>query len=359
MTTRTIYFDESGFTGYNLLDPVQPIFAIASVDISEEQAEEILSTSFPRYQGDEFHFTNIWRSNHKARLRTFCSQLDQVAERSFCYVTNKRFAVLAKMMDFLVEPVVTDAGQDFYDEGFCWKYTNLAYYGLTSFATLEFLNTLLSSYQEFSQNPSVESLTVLQERLTAMAETADERVKAFVSQMALGAQMFERFNELETFRSTNSLQTSTMIAVIGHWRQNYAEDFAVVHDVSSAFMRDREAWDIITGPEANPVVITGGDGNGLEWPLRVTSTEARDSRDSRAIQFCDVLAGLISKHFNPDLSQEDRQFMNDLVADGLGNITSNRNVPGTEFPVGIPPKRLNGPDAVDLMAEIMRGGSLI
>lgn len=49
--------------------------------------------------------------------------------------------------------------------------------------------------------------------------------------------------------------------------------------------------------------------------------------------------------------------MNDLVADGLGNITSNRNVPGTELPERIPPKRLNGPDAVDLMAEIMRGGS--
>ena len=358
MTTRTIYFDESGFTGYNLLDPVQPIFSIASANISEDQAEEILRTSFPRYQGDEFHFTNIWRSNHRARLRVFCSQLDQVADRSFCYVTNKRFAVLAKMMDFLVEPVVTNSGYDFYDEGYCWKYTNLVYYGLTNFAPPEFLNDLLGSYQEFSLAPSAESLTALQQRLPAMAETADERVKAFISEMALGAQMFERFNDLETFRSTNSLQTSTMIAVIGHWRQNYTEDFAVVHDASSSFMRDRATWETITGPNVNPVEITGGDGNGLEWPLRVTSTESCDSRDSRAIQFCDVLAGLISKYFNPDLSQEDRKFMNDLVADGLGNITSNRNIPGTEFPVRIPPKRLNGPDAVDLMAKIMRAGPL-
>jgi hypothetical protein len=357
MTTRTIYFDESGFTGYNLLDPVQPIFSIASSDISEELAEEILRTSFPRYQGHEYHFTNIWRSNHKARLREFCWQLDQVAERSFCYVTNKRFALLAKMIDSLVEPVSTNSGYDFYDEGFCWRYTNLVYYGLTNFAPPEFLNELLNSYQEFSLAPSSGSLAVLQQRLSAMAETADERFKAFIVEMALGAQVFESYHDLQAFRSTNSLQTSTMIAVIGHWRQSYTEDFAVVHDASSSFLRDRATWETITGPDVNPVEITGGDGNGLEWPLRVISTESRDSRDSRVIQFCDVLAGLISKHFNPDLSVEDRQFMNELVTEGLGHITSNRNVPGTEFPVRIPPKRLSGPDAVDLMAEIMRGGT--
>lgn len=68
MDIRTIYFDKSGYTGYNFLDRHQPVFAIASVDLSEERAEEILRNSFPRYQGDEFHFTNIWRSGHREGL---------------------------------------------------------------------------------------------------------------------------------------------------------------------------------------------------------------------------------------------------------------------------------------------------
>jgi len=261
------------------------------------------------------------------------------------------------MMEYLVEPVVTDSGYDFYGEGFCWKYTNFVYYGLTTFSPPEFLSELLTSYQEFSRDPSTESLTILQERLVVMTETADERVRAFIGEMALGAQMFERFNDLENFKKTNALHTSTMIAVIGHWRQNHAEDFAVVHDASSHFLRDRQTWETITDLEVEPIEITGGDGSTLEWPLRVVSTESRDSRDSRVIQFCDVLAGLISKHFNPDLSLEDRQFMDELLTEGLGHITSNRNVPGTEFPVRIPPRRLSGPDAVDLMARIMRGES--
>jgi hypothetical protein len=53
MPVRTIYFDEAGYTGYNLLDSVQPIFVIASVDIEEQLASEILQSSFPKYQGGE------------------------------------------------------------------------------------------------------------------------------------------------------------------------------------------------------------------------------------------------------------------------------------------------------------------
>lgn len=243
MPTRTIYFDESGFTGYNLLDPQQPVFSIASVDISEDRAEEILRASFPRYQGAEFHFTNIWRSGHKQGLKQFCNHLHEVADRSFCYATDKRFAVLTKIMDFLVEPAITDAGYDFYDDGFCWKYSNYVHYGLTQFAPPELLDCLLRFYQEFSRAPDQQSLALLQARLRMMAESTEDPIHIFLDQMAMGAEIFERYTDLSTFRNSNSLQTSTMIAVIGHWRQRYQDDFAVIHDASSSFLRDRQTWE--------------------------------------------------------------------------------------------------------------------
>lgn len=355
MPTRTIFFDESGFTGYNLLDPAQPVFSIASADISEARAEEVLRTSFPRYRGEEFHFTNIWRSGNKEGLRRFCNHLHEVADVSFCYVTDKRFAVLTKIMDYLVEPAITDAGYDFYDEGFCWRYSNYVYFGLTQFAPPELLDSLLRFYQEFSRNPTRSTLSKLQFRLRLMASSTEEPIQMFLDQMATGAELFERHSNLDDFRSTNNLQTSTMIALIGHWRQVHSEDFAVVHDASSSFLRDRAMWEAITSAENPGVALQAGDGSFVEYPLRVVSTEAMDSRESRAIQFCDVLAGLAAKHFNPDLGDNDRDFMNELVDEGLGEISSNRLVPSTEFPIRIPPKRLQGPDVVDQMAEILRG----
>ena len=76
MPMRTIYCDESGFTGYNLLDPRQPIFAVASASIDEQRAEAILRESFPNYQGAEFKFSNVWGSKNRAGLLKFVGYLD-------------------------------------------------------------------------------------------------------------------------------------------------------------------------------------------------------------------------------------------------------------------------------------------
>ncbi len=146
-----------------------------------------------------------------------------------------------------------------------------------------------------------------------------------------------------------------MIAIIGHWRQAYPDDFAVIHDASSSFLRDRAMWDIVTGVENPEVKLKAGDGSLVPHPLRVVSTEAKDSRESYPIQFCDILAGLTAKHFNPNLGDDERAFMNELIGDGLGNISSNRLIPSAEFPVRFPPKKLDGPDVVDQMAEMLRG----
>ena len=58
---RTIYFDESGYTGYDLLNSDQPIFSVASSDIDDGEAHAILRDSFPNYQGAEFKFSRLWK----------------------------------------------------------------------------------------------------------------------------------------------------------------------------------------------------------------------------------------------------------------------------------------------------------
>ncbi len=211
---RTIYFDESGFTGYNLLDADQPVFAVASADIADSRAEEILRSSFPHNRADEFHFTRIWRSTRQRDgLRAFCGHLHEVADTSFCYATNKRFAVLTKIMDYLVEPAITSAGYDFYDEGFCWRYSNYVHFGLTQFAPPELLDSLLAFYQEFSRNPTRESLSTLRFRLRMMVSSSDERIKVFLDQMAMGAEIFERYTSLghvDKWRSQRRIEVMSM-----------------------------------------------------------------------------------------------------------------------------------------------------
>lgn len=54
--TTALYFDEPGYTGRQLLDPLQKHFVPVSSRIDDGTANDILRTSFPNYQGDEFKF---------------------------------------------------------------------------------------------------------------------------------------------------------------------------------------------------------------------------------------------------------------------------------------------------------------
>jgi len=128
-----------------------------------------------------------------------------------------------------------------------------------------------------------------------------------------------------------------------------------VHDASSNFLRYQEIWRNITNNNVPEQISRMGDGTYVEFPLRVISTTEVDSRDSRSVQFCDILAGLSVKHFNRELKEDDRQFLNDVVGAGLDTISYNGIRPNTTFPDKIPPKRLVGPDVVDQMTDIIFG----
>ena len=92
-----------------------------------------------------------------------------------------------------------------------------------------------------------------------------------------------------------------------------------------------------------------------EFPLRVVSTSPVDSKNSASVQYCDLLAGLTARHFSPLTEGDERDFMNEVIAAGLKELTYNGVRPATVFPERIPPKRLTGPDAVDRMTEIIFG----
>ena len=188
-----------------------------------------------------------------------------------------------------------------------------------------------------------------------MAASSDEPVKIFLEQMELGARLFLDYHDISTFGGSGELQTTTMFAIVTHWRQKYPEDFALVHDASSNFLRSRDMWERITSADVPPQLHRGGDGSFVEFPLRVVSTTAVDLKDSRSIQFCDILAGLATRHFSPLTEGDDRVFMDELIDAGLKEITFNGIRPGTTFPDQIPPKRLSGPDVVDQLMGIMYG----
>ena len=346
MAQKNIYFDESGFTGYNLLDPDQPFFVIASADIAPELSEKILKESFPNYQGAEFKFSNIWRSSNATGLITFARKLGPLSEQTFVWITDKKYSVLTKIVDFLIEPHVTDGGYDFYSDGFCWKYVNYIYFALVHIAPPEILVRLLDTYQAFSRSPTQDSLDIFTKQLADLTVQAQEPAKMFLEQMMQGAILFNHYHELDDFKKTNELHVTTMLALVSHWREKHSEDFAIVHDASANFFRHREIWNKITNSDVPGYMHTTGSGSEVKFPLRVIETTATDSKSNFSVQLCDVLAGVVARHFDERIEGIDRELLDKIIEAGLGAITFDGILPSTIFP-NFPPKRLIGPDAVD------------
>ena len=151
---RTVYFDESGYTGTDLLNPDQPYFTVASADLDDHEARTILYQSFPDYKGKEFKSARMYhRPKSRARLVAFSQQLAQIRDRALVYICDKKFAVFLKAVDALIEPIFRAQRQDFYSGGFNRRYANMFCYALRRFATTDVYDAIVRWYDEFSPRP--------------------------------------------------------------------------------------------------------------------------------------------------------------------------------------------------------------
>jgi hypothetical protein len=96
---------------------------------------------------------------------------------------------------------------------------------LKQFAKPEFHKRLLSAYQRFSRNPAEGELRRLQRVLHGLKTSAPPELEVFLDQMELGANMFTAFNHLPSFKDSSETQVTSMLAVVGHWRERHIEDF--------------------------------------------------------------------------------------------------------------------------------------
>jgi len=283
----------------------------------------------------------------------FAQELSDLQHRVFVWAIDKKFCVLTKLVDFLIEPLVRAEGYDFYANGYAPRFVNHFYAGLKFEGTQELYDATVTIYDNFARSPSHSTLDKMQRAYRMMATSAPEELRFYYELAALGAIRFEHFHDLSTFGNSNEIQLTSVLASVSYWRQRCSDDFELFHDASSNFFRQASTWGAITRDDVEPQMHPLADGSFVEFPLRVCRTISCNSAEHRAIQFCDLLAGLCAKSLKREADDENRSFMNDLLDAGLGQINSNGIRPEFEFPEG-PPARATGPDAVDLLVDIMR-----
>jgi hypothetical protein len=355
-TLTDIFFDESGFTGEALLDPVQPHFVIASSIIKDAAAKKLLEAAFPDYQGPEYKFRNIWsRERSRKRLVEFCGRLGEFNSSLFVWQVDKKFCVLTKMIDYLMEPLAHAAGQNFYQNAYAYKLANYVHFGLTHVGSPELYDAAVNTYYDFARDPTDASLVGMQNRLKLLENSAPEELRFFFRSCWLGATLFHKFYDIEAFKGNLEIYLTSMLKSVGHWSLKASTPLRLFHDQSNAFFAQRELWRAITSPDVPPQFHPVANGPAIPFPLPIKMSEAVDSKTSAAIQLCDIVAGLTTKFLDTTRSPDVETLFRSIHSTGFKDIPMNGIAPGEDFPDG-PPGPLTDADPVDLMVAIIESG---
>lgn len=352
---QRIYFDESGQTGTHLFDRDQPFFCVASTDVPNETAAEMLARHFPGRQGKELKAQRLLgKARGRRELLAFFREFEQDAGRVCVVKIDKRFTLVAKMVDHLVEPLLRERGYDFYKNDYAVKFANSACYAIDNLMDPVVATELVSLYNKFAREPGPEKLRAFHAALRLARADAPFGSEVFLDLMIEATSTFERFEGDGRLEDTNDIHVTAVLHSMGHWQKRGAGPFEVVHDESIHFFKRSERWEAITNPALESVVLAIGDRT-LTLPVPVVSTISARSHENASLQVCDLLAGVVGRHRPNEPPGEMRDFFDAAASSGLGQVAIYPVGGGTEFASG-PPERADGPDIVDRIANAVRSG---
>lgn len=348
--SKTIFFDESGNTGVKLLDPHQRFFSVGSTDLTQEEALSVIQKCFPSRVGTDIKFKGLvsnWR-NFDGLLK-FADTVGSDPSRYFCFMVDKRFALLCRLVDWLVEPYFHHRGFDWYKDDYGRSYVNLfdLAFDIDGQEAVQF--EIVNLFEHFAKSPDNQKLSEMQLRFRELARHGSRNVSRFMEHVADGADEFERHWNIANFRDPNDIHITSVVRSVAWWRSKHDQDFEVVHDESNHFFDRKGIWDLFADTSASTAEIHIGD-KSIRFPLRVHSTIPGNSESLFPLQVCDLICGFCTRSKSKNLSRGHQEVIQNMIEVGMDKLNFDSVQRDDYYASGMPPPA-TGPDAVDQIAQ--------
>jgi hypothetical protein len=319
------------------------LFSVGSTDISEQEAADIIARCFPKSQGQELKAANLLKKpqGRKGYL-AFAQEVAKEPHRFVASKINKRFTVIAKMVDHLVEPLVHSSGYDFYKDDYARRYANMAAFAFEHLLGKTIADDILAAFNAFARQPSRANIKLVRRRLEEALRDPPHGTEMFLEMMYDGTWRFDG-ETINSFVDSNDIHLTSVLTCIGYWQVQHSGTFQIVHDESNHFFRRSELWATITNPRNLGDLVVVGE-KSLKLPIPVTSNKSAKSHECTSLQLCDLVSGFVSRLSNTDA--DFRSFAKELMSAGFGEVSLYPVEAGSEFVEDLP-SALNGPDAID------------
>ena len=289
----TIYFDESGNTGSNLIDLDQPVFTLASCIFSKERSKELLKL-IDSNSIHEVHFKNLRRrkSGQDAIIRLMSSKLLDVK----CVRINiflKQFMITTKIVDILIEHMMHLMGEDLYLNGRNIALSNMLYYCLPVFCDEDLVQSMYESFVTMIRSQDQNNIDKFYNDVQKVKESSsDERFKENLDLILATKNCIDGALE---FVDKHSLDPSipAFFSHCAQWGNSYPKGFHIIHDDSHSIEKERLLFAHFMDWTQDDVEL-GYDRRKYNLPLKGKSLKFASSEDHPQIQVCDIVASSIS-----------------------------------------------------------------
>jgi len=292
--TTLIYIDECGHTGVDLLNAAQPFLVTSSLRFTEAEAIELLAPLKRVTQADEVKYSNLsGRPRGQQAILQLFNKLDAQQDRVLFQLMHKRYALLGKLLDHVLEPYCLARGVDFYRDGRNLAMTNVMYLCGNAFDRARF-DSMLAALQTMFRNHTQQSVREAHQSVVELSRVGPEMRK-------LCGDILDAFtwrsgipNGWATMdRSDLELQNASLFSLALEWNSQIDGDLVIVADESSELRSGLDVLKAFSDPDGPSPTVVGGRRK-ASLPLRIADIRLVDSKMHPGVQLADIAAGAMT-----------------------------------------------------------------
>lgn len=277
--------DESGYTGFDLLNPEQHFQGATAVAIGDDDAACLIKDHFPKLKAAELKYRALSRrpGNH-ARLLGL--QQDILTNyKCVTYVCDKRFLLLLMFLDYAVEPFYYERGLNFYEDGQNYSLASLLY-RITPLFGKEAFDAMLMAFQRAVKEKTPEALCDL---VIAARKTRWQELPEALGPLAQYAAP-ECLEAIATPGVSTDAAFIVLQSLVSRMEEMAAGPYRVEHDRSKNLLTYHDLLQRFINHDQN-IEFRQSEIARIKFPLKLASVIQVDSKTSPAVQLADVMIG--------------------------------------------------------------------
>jgi len=344
----TIYIDESGNTGQDLLNSEQKVFVLASNNFSKREID-ILTSIFDNQK--EIHFKKLKNSDKGRSSIIKLLNHDLITEENIiCVTAHKEFSTVGQIVDQIIEPVLYDYGIDIYLYGQNISATNFIFYFGNFFWEKEVYKQLLDAFIFMVRNKTKESIIEFYKNADKLYKQAKTKERGLLQPiMNSKSQINEILEGINKF--TVDLTLSSFYILCDLWYKKLNHKINIVQDSSKQIEHYKEYIEFTKNLDIETQEV-GFDSRTITFPTQIEKLELVSSENYLGVQISDLIASSIAYMYNNE-NPKQKKFVEEIQNSKLLGLSNYFTIwPSTEItPRELKMEKGEGQNILDFLAN--------